>query len=1654
MAKQFPGYIPNVLGGITTTPTTDRRVNEVADARNVLFSPARGAFRRPGVTDVIRQSQSALEASFDARERQAMWTFPVQDQVLQVLLLKDGEWELFWVDLRTNDYYQQEGKGYVAPDAPDRPIPPVGEEVGRRRYLIQGRSPYLDIPAGRDPHEFFRVQRLNGRLFILNRSKTPAFQGDPDSPNKVLASPDNSRYNEFFILTFFAVTSGLPASVEIKLRKGVETVTRRVVMGEDIFIDQAGERFRDKAAPDPENPAETALLSETDRDFIPSNLGGVRPTILGVAAYRQGEATRLAGLNVFGGVYLFSFQLSAGTWVKQPDAGDADGVRIGITALDEFTRATSYTYEGENYILLDAKTDIVRIRYPNIPEGVLTRGNRGVNTWNNFERIDDTGVGRIGRRMFFTAFNYNDINYVATIKSLNQVYTVETWRITHTTGGSGPDPSRAALVRASDAVPDLDPAIGGLSTQPRAITSYIANDDLYIMVMEISDSGVGTVYTYRLDRAREQWQYIPALTLNINKSLQKENDMTTYLQDGVIHLVVSAGPGLATGITQIYDYEIQSIGIDPDELEFQGKKSVALLRAKGGNEILDITFKNIAASAITGGAELPNIPNEVPTFPALPAVAPGAWKLKVRGNVSTQLDDVWVQFRQSRENQAREYNDGVEAAGGDPGLLKTRKAKLGFLVNQQLAKLRAMSVSGVPADTGSLDERYNFLSDWYDKAGSEERANITVPAPIPPDPDNQDSPGEFFLRDWAWEEVPAPGAAYRLDPATMPLILENRQNEGWGEAKGVPEGETEERTGVISLPPQTGRTENPRASSEPLLESFWKDRLAGNRETVFDPTFIGYPIQDMAVIQNRLVMLTADTVVASTAGIHGLFFGASAQGTIPSDPIDLDIGNNVPAETIQVIDQSLVVLTPVSQWRVFATDGDIGWTPENLRIGKIGDFPCNLRISVEIDGATICLPTSRAGFSSISLVIIQQGELSPVYLDERARDLPLPPCWAYHDLPRVNPQASARWYRGEGAAEGDVGNLTQVGGSTAPNGSTIKYIANFGVGQRNIEYGDLVPRTGADTPEFEVAESIDTAGRVTQLPENSGGFRLKDPTFQVASDFRTYIWEGGTFQPKGAIRFNGKDLDLFLKPSKPGKFALPEGKSDTGNFTWDPDNSPSWEVPPDLQRGRLSVGQPVADPRNPPLPRLPNLPDTKPTHLVPVNIGGGLRTGNLTRDFRASARLFRGSKNNSIAGPGRYYLDLKDRENSNKFVTGFGDCVYAGRDKPGLFMLTKDGGNTGSLVPVNPTEPLPRLPEVPAGFVPDTNQNRLKERGNEKRWLWDRNRPSQGIEHLGTLKHADGEFDDGGYPLFRAGNADDRYSARKAGDLYRLHPSEAQRTLRPWWGHRGINERSDEVLFALVRSANAQVYSNGKQVFVCQQVRQHDGNAVSVWSTHFLPVDQELTDSYGKLKEKDPSASVPPPGLDPETWSTPEILSLSHYEDNLLMLTSDVGDNTDLELAVKRFYLGDQRKEEVYRDPEQPFFSCIRFSPPILREDTAEGQATVRVTRFNITKFGVHFRNETDAACPNRIPRFQLLDVPYGPRFLKQELINEIGFGYGVQKFGERPATPNDFKSVQVNSSSPFFNVCVVAWEDTPFEILGAEWLGYAIRGSLPAQQS
>ena len=124
----------------------------------------------------------------------------------------------------------------------------------------------------------------------------------------------------------------------------------------------------------------------------------------------------------------------------------------------------------------------------------------------------------------------------------------------------------------------------------------------------------------------------------------------------------------------------------------------------------------------------------------------------------------------------------------------------------------------------------------------------------------------------------------------------------------------------------------------------WVNRLAGDENTVLEPSFIGNKISKSFFHDDRLGFLSEDNVIVSKAKAPFDFYAASARTLTAGDPIDVNCASVRPTKLHAVLParQGLVLFSKNAQFLIYADDGPL--TPSSTKIRPIS----NMEMSDEV----------------------------------------------------------------------------------------------------------------------------------------------------------------------------------------------------------------------------------------------------------------------------------------------------------------------------------------------------------------------------------------------------------------------------------------------------------------------------------------------------------------------------------------------------------------------------------------------------------------------------------------------------------------------------------------------------------------------------------
>ena len=293
---------------------------------------------------------------------------------------------------------------------------------------------------------------------------------------------------------------------------------------------------------------------------------------------------------------------------------------------------------------------------------------------------------------------------------------------------------------------------------------------------------------------------------------------------------------------------------------------------------------------------------------------------------------------------------------------------------------------------GSQATRYD---DYYVK--------FVVNADFPPSISS--TPTDIY-GDGTWKETVAPGITYRFDEATMPHVLVRNSNgtftfqkyiKGENSATYAQSGTTVTVTktdhglesgdllfvrpssgagtaGVFSIRPVTANTftytagQSQTTSGNAVYGTTWSGRIAGDKKTALEPTFVGRTIQNLNLFRNRLIMLSEENVILSASDDHGRFWPETVQTMVDSDPVDLSCGGssiNILLSTVAFAN-TLLLFSRNAQFRLDAgLNVGSALTPKTATITQMTSFDMDISVDPIAVGRNTYFPITKGSFSGL-----------------------------------------------------------------------------------------------------------------------------------------------------------------------------------------------------------------------------------------------------------------------------------------------------------------------------------------------------------------------------------------------------------------------------------------------------------------------------------------------------------------------------------------------------------------------------------------------------------------------------------------------------------------------------------------------------------------
>lgn len=203
-----------------------------------------------------------------------------------------------------------------------------------------------------------------------------------------------------------------------------------------------------------------------------------------------------------------------------------------------------------------------------------------------------------------------------------------------------------------------------------------------------------------------------------------------------------------------------------------------------------------------------------------------------------------------------------------------------------------------------------------------------------------DSGTGFSTYSGEWVECTHPKQNFRINSADMPQGL-IRNNDG-----------------TFKLVPL-----DPEDKDDNFL-IYWKDREAGDDTTNEAPRFIGNPITDMGLFQERLYFISGEWITFSETEDYWDFFKKSATTELVTDPINKPANNNEVSSLKYAVqhNRDLIVFADDAQFRI---SGRNPITQNSIAMVVTTNFQTDLQVSPVAAGEVIFFPFRSGAYSGI-----------------------------------------------------------------------------------------------------------------------------------------------------------------------------------------------------------------------------------------------------------------------------------------------------------------------------------------------------------------------------------------------------------------------------------------------------------------------------------------------------------------------------------------------------------------------------------------------------------------------------------------------------------------------------------------------------------------
>ena len=145
----------------------------------------------------------------------------------------------------------------------------------------------------------------------------------------------------------------------------------------------------------------------------------------------------------------------------------------------------------------------------------------------------------------------------------------------------------------------------------------------------------------------------------------------------------------------------------------------------------------------------------------------------------------------------------------------------------------------------------------------------------------------------------------------------------------------------------------------------WGRRTCGDYDTAPDPSFIGYPINDVFIYKNRLGFLADENVILSQTREFFKFFPETVTTVLDTDPIDLVASNNKVSILRYAVpyQDELILFSAQYQFRFNAAETVL--TPKTAQLTVLTQFEVDVNVRPQQAGGGIIFAQQNGEWSQI-----------------------------------------------------------------------------------------------------------------------------------------------------------------------------------------------------------------------------------------------------------------------------------------------------------------------------------------------------------------------------------------------------------------------------------------------------------------------------------------------------------------------------------------------------------------------------------------------------------------------------------------------------------------------------------------------------------------